>query len=69
MRNDLVWMGLAILAFVALFIYWDHIQVKKMFAEAGKRINNIYDSAKAFLFVHFVEQASTDSNDIDENIN
>lgn len=69
MRSDLILMCVTLLASVAILLYWEHVKIKKMFAEAGKRINKIYDSAKAFLFVHFVDQVSTDSNDIEEDIN
>lgn len=37
-----------------------------MFAESKARINKMYDSAKAFLFIHFVDTTTTDDNDIDE---
>lgn len=68
MRNDIIIaVGIA-LALVFLALYWEHIQVKKMFAATANRINKIYDSVKAFLFVHFVESVS-ETNDIDENLN
>lgn len=68
MRSDIIIaVGIA-LTLVFLALYWEHIQVKKMFAATTNRINKIYDSVKAFLFVHFVESVS-ETNDIDENLN
>ncbi|NBW14651.1 MAG: hypothetical protein EBR82_42295 [Caulobacteraceae bacterium] len=68
MRSDIIIaVGIA-LTLVFLALYWEHIQVKKMFAATTNRINKIYDSVKAFLFVHFVESVG-ETNDIDENLN
>lgn len=68
MRSDIIIaVGIA-LTLVFLVLYWEHIQVKKMFAATTNRINKIYDSVKAFLFVHFVESVS-ETNDVDENLN
>jgi hypothetical protein len=68
MRNEIIIAAGIILVCVFLALYWEHIQVKKMFFSATNRINKIYDSVKAFLFVHFVEGVS-ETNDIDENLN
>lgn len=68
MRNEIIIaVGIA-LALVFLALYWEHIQVKKMFAATTNRINKIYDSVKAFLFVHFVDGVS-EGDSIDENLN
>jgi hypothetical protein len=69
MRSELILMSVTLVVSVALLLYWEHIKIKKMFEATTKRINKIYDSAKAFLFVHFVDQVSADETDIDENIN
>lgn len=66
MRNDVIIISLILLAFFVLIIYYDHKLVSKMFAESKARINKMYDSAKAFLFIHFVDTTTTDDNDIDE---
>ena len=66
MRSDLLVISLILIVFFVLIIYYDHVLVKRMFAASKERINKIYDSAKAFLFIHFVDNATTDENDIDE---
>ncbi|NBW38478.1 MAG: hypothetical protein EBR30_26350 [Cytophagia bacterium] len=66
MRTDLLVISLILIVFFVLIIYYDHVLVKRMFAASKERINKMYDSAKAFLFIHFVDNATTDENDIDE---
>jgi FtsH-binding integral membrane protein len=66
MRSDLLVISLILIVFFVLIIYYDHVLVKRMFAASKERINKMYDSAKAFLFIHFVDNATTDENDIDE---
>jgi F0F1-type ATP synthase membrane subunit b/b' len=66
MRNDVIIISLILVAFFVLIIYYDHKLVGKMFSESKARINKMYDSAKAFLFIHFVDSTTTDDNDIDE---
>jgi len=66
MRSDLLVISLVLVVFFVLIIYYDHVLVKRMFAASKERINKMYDSAKAFLFIHFVDNATTDENDIDE---
>jgi hypothetical protein len=66
MRSDLLIVAIVLAVFFVLVIYYDHIMVKRMFAASKARINKMYDSAKAFLFIHFVDNATTDENDIDE---
>lgn len=66
MRTDLLVISLVLVVFFVLIIYYDHVLVKRMFAASKERINKMYDSAKAFLFIHFVDNATTDENDIDE---
>lgn len=66
MRSDLLVISLILIVFFVLIIYYDHVMVKRMFAASKERINKMYDSAKAFLFIHFVDNATTDENDIDE---
>ena len=66
MRTDVLTIALIVVAFFVLIIYYDHVLVKRMFAASKERINKMYDSAKAFFFIHFVDNASTDENDIDE---
>jgi FtsH-binding integral membrane protein len=66
MRSDLLIISLILVAFFVLIIYYDHVTVKRMFTASKERINKMYDSAKAFLFIHFVDSATTDENDIDE---
>lgn len=66
MRSDLLVISLILIVFFVLIIYYDHVLVKRMFASSKERINKMYDSAKAFLFIHFVDNATTDENDIDE---
>ena len=66
MRNDLLVISLILIAFFVLIIYYDHVLVKRMFAASKERINKMYDSAKAFLFIHFIDTTTTDDNDIDE---
>ena len=66
MRTDLLVISLVLVVFFVLIIYYDHVMVKRMFAASKERINKMYDSAKAFLFIHFVDNATTDENDIDE---
>ena len=66
MRSDLLVISLVLIVFFVLIIYYDHVLVKRMFAASKERINKMYDSAKAFLFIHFVDNATTDENDIDE---
>ncbi len=66
MRTDLLVISLILIVFFVLIIYYDHVMVKRMFAASKERINKMYDSAKAFLFIHFVDNATTDENDIDE---
>ena len=68
MRSDIIIAVGITLTLVFLALYWEHIQVKKMFAATTNRINKIYDNVKAFLFVHFVESVS-ETNDVDENLN
>lgn len=68
MRNEIIIAVGIILALIFLALYWEHIQIKKMFAATTNSINKIYDSVKAFLFVHFVEGVSEGDN-IDENLN
>jgi FtsH-binding integral membrane protein len=66
MRSDLLVISLILIVFFVLIIYYDHVLVKRMFKASKERINKMYDSAKAFLFIHFVDNATTDENDIDE---
>ena len=66
MRSDLLVISLVLVVFFVLIIYYDHVLVKRMFTASKERINKMYDSAKAFLFIHFVDNATTDENDIDE---
>jgi FtsH-binding integral membrane protein len=66
MRSDLLVISLILIVFFVLIIYYDHVMVKRMFKASKERINKMYDSAKAFLFIHFVDNATTDENDIDE---
>ena len=66
MRNDVLIIAVIVVVFFLLVIYYDHKLVSKMFAESKARINKMYDSAKAFLFIHFVDSTTTDDNDIDE---
>ena len=66
MRSDLLVISLVLVVFFVLIIYYDHVLVKRMFKASKERINKMYDSAKAFLFIHFVDNATTDENDIDE---
>lgn len=66
MRSDLLVISLVLVVFFVLIIYYDHVLVKRMFAASKERINKMYDSAKAFLFIHFVDNATTNENDIDE---
>lgn len=62
-----MWMTIAILVVMLIVIYYDHIQVKKIFAETLTRINKIYDNVKSFLVIHFLDTTISDS-DTEENI-
>ncbi|NBW18862.1 MAG: hypothetical protein EBR82_63900 [Caulobacteraceae bacterium] len=66
MRSDVITIAVIVAVFFLLVIYYDHVLVKRMFNASKERINKMYDSAKAFLFIHFVDNATTDENDIDE---
>ena len=66
MRNDVLIIAVIVVVFFLLVIYYDHKLVTKMFSESKARINKMYDSAKAFLFIHFIDTTTTDDNDIDE---
>lgn len=59
-------MGVIVLAFMLIIIYYDHIRMKRIFSEAKVRINKIYDSVKSFLVIHFIDTTISDSEDIDE---
>jgi predicted transcriptional regulator len=66
MRNDVLIVAIILVVFFVCVLYYDHVLVKRMFTASKERINKMYDSAKAFLFIHFVDNATTDENDIDE---
>jgi predicted transcriptional regulator len=66
MRNDVLIVAIVLVVFFVCVLYYDHVLVKRMFTASKERINKMYDSAKAFLFIHFVDNATTDENDIDE---
>lgn len=66
MRNDIIIIAVVVCVFFALIIYYDHKLVKQSFEATKSRINKIYDGAKAFLFVHFLDNTLNDHEDIDE---
>ena len=66
MRNDLIVIAVIMCVFFALIIYYDHKLVKKSFAATKSRINKIYDGAKVFLFVHFLDNTFNDHDDVDQ---
>jgi len=66
MRSDLLVISLILIVFFVLIIYYDHVMVKRMFAASKERINKIYEGAKAFLFVHFLDNTFNDHDDVDE---
>jgi hypothetical protein len=66
MRNDVLIVAIVLVVFFVCVLYYDHVLVKRMFTASKERINKMYDSAKAFLFIQFVDNATTDENDIDE---
>ena len=66
MRTDVLIVAIILVVFFVCVLYYDHVLVKRMFTASKERINKMYDSAKAFLFIHFVDNATTDENDIDE---
>lgn len=67
MRSDVITIAIIVAVFFLLVIYYDHVLVKRMFNASKERINKMYDSAKAFLFIHFVDNTTTDSDDSDIN--
>lgn len=67
MRSDVITIAVIVAVFFLLVIYYDHVLVKRMFNASKERINKMYDSAKAFLFIHFVDNTTTDSDDLDIN--
>jgi predicted transcriptional regulator len=66
MKTDVLIVAIILVVFFVCVLYYDHVLVKRMFTASKERINKMYDSAKAFLFIHFVDNATTDENDIDE---
>ena len=66
MRNDLIVVAVIMCVFFALIIYYDHKLVKKSFEATKSRINKIYDGAKVFLFVHFLDNTFNDHDDVDQ---
>ncbi|NBW19378.1 MAG: hypothetical protein EBR82_66525 [Caulobacteraceae bacterium] len=66
MRNDLIVIAVIMCVFFAFIIYYDHKLVKKSFEATKSRINKIYDGAKAFLFVHFLDNTFNDHDDVDQ---
>jgi len=66
MRNDLIVVAVIMCVFFALIIYYDHKLVKKSFEATKSRINKIYDGAKAFLFIHFLDNTFNDHDDINQ---
>ena len=66
MRNDLIVISVIMCVFFAFIIYYDHKLVKKSFEATKSRINKIYDGAKAFLFVHFLDNTFNDHDDVDQ---
>ena len=66
MRNDFIFIAVVMCVFFAFIIYYDHKLVKKSFAATKSRINKIYDGAKAFLFVHFLDNTLNDHDDVDQ---
>ena len=66
MRNDLLIIAVIVCVFFAFVIYYDHKLVKQSFEATKARINKIYDGAKAFLFIHFLDNHVNDHEDVDE---
>ena len=66
MRNDLIVIAVIMCVFFAFIIYYDHKLVKQSFEAMKSRINKIYDGAKAFLFVHFLDNTFNDHDDVDQ---
>ena len=66
MRNDMIMIAAILCVFFAFVIYYDRKLIKKSFEATKSRINKIYDGAKAFLFVHFLDNTLNDHEDIDQ---
>jgi len=70
MRNETLYILVILFSFIGIIIYYERKVTKRIFDTTKARINKIYDSAKAFLFVHFLDNSMTDNDSVDEtNIN